>query len=153
MTFAQDRALFINESFQGTELPEAWSIMGDGANNWSISDTDNAGGISPELKLYWSPGFDGISRVVSTPLNLSGISSLIVTFKHCLQRYSGGCTIGIATSSDGGNSWNSGWTQTYSSSGNYEVNTNVTTSDMGKNNVLFCIYYSGNSENIENAGG
>ena len=60
-------------------------------------------------------------------------------------------TIGFATSSDNGATWNTGWSQTYSnatSTGQYEINETFSTPDMGKNNVVFCIYFKGASNNI-----
>ena len=148
--FSQSRAIFIDETFDDYyELPTGWSIMGDGIDNWSISETNKCGGTAPEMKMYWSPHFTGDSRLVTAPLNLTNVSSLVVSFKHCLQRYAGSNTIGIATSSDGGTTWNSGWTKSYTSSGVYEVSENITTADMGKNNVLLCVYFTGSSMDIE----
>ena len=148
--FAQNRATFIDETFSGTDMPEGWTITGQGTGNWSISPSNKSGGEANELHLYWTPNFNGISRVVTTPVNLTGIESVIVSFKHYLDNYTGAHTIGVATSSDNGTTWNTGWSQSYNSSQAYSVQEAITTPDMGKENVLFCVYYEGNSYNLNN---
>ena len=146
--FAQTRATLISEHFDGTSMPSGWQASGLGTSNWSISGSANAGGAANELHLAWSPQFNGTSRMVMPAVDLTGISNVVVSFKHALNNYSGGHTLGIATSSDGGTTWNVGWQQTYSSSNAWSVSENVTTPDMGNSNVQFCLFYTGNSYNI-----
>ena len=148
--FAQSRATLLLETFDSDEMPAGWTITGLGTGNWSIEKTNKAGGSPNELMMYWMPQFDGISRVVSTPVNLTGIESAVFSIKHYFDNYGGTSTIGIATSSDNGATWYSAWEQEYSATGSYEVRENFTTPDMGKTNVLFCIYFNGNSYNINN---
>lgn len=148
--FAQNRAGLISENFDDSNMPSGWTISGLGQGNWSISASNKAGGDANELMLYWSPQFNGISRVVTTPVDLTGISEVVISFKHYLDNYDGAHTIGIATSSDNGNTWNDAWSQSYSSSGQYNISQVVTTPDMGNSNVLFCLFYSGNAYNINN---
>ena len=145
---AQNRAFYINESFDGVTMPAGWSAMGMGTSNWSLSNSNNAGGQPRELHLTWEPQFNGISRFVSPAVDLTGVSSVIVSFKHGLNNYSGSNQIGIATTSDGGTTWNQAWIQGYSQSTTYLVEETITTPDMGHANVQFCIFFSGNSYNI-----
>ncbi len=147
---AQNRAVILEESFDGNSFPEGWSIAGLGTQNWVISGTDNAGGQANELHLNWSPQFNGISRLVSPVIDLTGYSSVIISFKHYLDNYTGPHTLGIATTSDGGTTWNQGWTQNYSADGGYVVNQEISTDDMGSANFQFCIFYSGSSYNFDN---
>ena len=147
---AQNRAVLLQESFDGATMPAGWSIAGLGQSNWSISGTNNAGGEANEMWLYYGPQFNGISRLVSPVTDMTGINSVIISFKHCLDNYSGSHTLGIATTSDGGTTWNEGWSQVYSSDGVYSVTQEISTPDMGSANFQFCIYYSGNSYNIDN---
>ena len=148
--FAQNRATtLLNETFDGNELPSGWSIGGLGAESWYMSPTNNAGGAANELLLYYYPSFDGISRIVTAPIDLTGVESVIFTFKHCLDNYSGEHKLGIATSSDGIN-WNTGWEQNYATSGQFVVSEAIATPDMGNSNVLFCMFYEGDSYNINN---
>ena len=146
--FAQTRTVFIQESFDSDDLPEGWSIQGLGTSSWYVSASNYAGGTPNELFLYYNPSFDGISRIVMNPVDLTGINAVIVSFKHYLDNYSGASKIGIATSSDGGNTWNTGWEQAYDMSGGATINQSISTPDMGKNNVLFCLFYEGNSYNV-----
>lgn len=140
--------MFLSESFDGNSMPEGWSKTGAGTNNWSVSSTNNAGGTANEMHLTWSPQFNGTSRLVTPALNLTGVDTVIVSFKHALDNYSGSHTLGIATSSDGGTTWNSVWSQSYSSSNSWSVSKEISTADMGQENVKFCIYYTGNSYNM-----
>ena len=146
--FAQTRATFINEHFDGSTMPTGWHVTGSGTTNWSISGSQNAGGAANELHLAWSPQFNGTSRMVMPEVDLTGITSVVVSFKHALNNYQGSHTIGIATSSDNGTTWNVGWQQNYSASNAWEVTQDVTTTDMGHSSVLFCLFYTGNSYNI-----
>jgi len=145
----QNRALLLSESFDGSSIPSGWSIAGMGQNNWSISETRNAGGEKNELMLQHNPTFIGTSRFVSPAIDLTGKSNVVVSFKHYLDNYSGSHTLGIATSSDGGATWNDAWSETYNADGKYEVRQLVETSDIGQASVQFCIYYSGNCLNID----
>ena len=144
---AQNRAVLLQESFDGSALPAGWSI--DSHNtNWSVSATNNAGGAANEMKLDWNPQFNGMTRLISPAVDLTGINSLVFSFKHALDNYSGSHTIGVATTSDGGTTWNEAWTQNYGSSGAWAVSQEISTPDMGQANVQFCIFYNGNSYNI-----
>jgi len=144
---AQNRSVLLQESFDGTSLPAGWSINGQN-NNWTVSATNNAGGQPNEMHLSWSPQFNGMTRLVSPAVDLTGVSSVVFSFKHALDNYSGSNTIGIATSSDGGTTWNQGWSQGYSTSSRWTVSQEITTPDMGQANVKFCIFFNGSSYNI-----
>ena len=150
-TFAQSRGVLINEKFDSTKIPSGWKVMGKGTQNWSIKNTDLAGGEPNELDLFWDPGFDGISRMVMAPVDLTNINALAVSFKHHLDYYpyyDGICLIGLATSSDEGTTWNIGWSQAYDKTDKYVVDEIITTPDMGKANVLICLYFEGNTDII-----
>ncbi|MBE6337400.1 MAG: T9SS type A sorting domain-containing protein [Lentimicrobiaceae bacterium] len=149
--FSQSRATLLNESFDKTSLPSGWKVMGDGAKNWSIAKSDNAGGKPNELDLFWDPIFKGTSRMVMTPLDLTNVPAIAISFKHYLDYYpyyEGTCTIGVATSSDNGATWNDGWRQEYDKTDRYVVDEIIKTDDMGKANVLVCLYFEGNTNDI-----
>ncbi|MBR5726126.1 MAG: T9SS type A sorting domain-containing protein [Muribaculaceae bacterium] len=143
---AQNRMVLLQESFDGASVPNGWSIDAH-ANNWSVSATNNAGGQANEMKLDWSPQFNGMTRLIMPAVDLTGLSSVVFSFKHALDNYSGANGIGVATSSDGGTTWNDAWTQSYSTSGSWAVSQEVSTPDMGQANVQFCIFFNGNSYN------
>ena len=144
---AQNRTILLQESFDGASMPAGWSINAQ-TSNWSVSATNNAGGEANEMHLAWSPQFSGMTRLVSPAVDLTGINSLVFSFKHALDNYQGSNTIGVATTSDGGTTWNQAWTQSYSSSGVWAVSQEISTSDMGQANVQFCIFFNGSSYNI-----
>ena len=136
-TMAQNRAVLLQESFDGATMPTGWSISAQ-PNNWSVSATNNAGGEANEMHLAWSPQFNGMTRLVSPAVNLTGINSVVFSFKHALDNYSGSNTIGVATSSDEG----------YNTSNSWTVSQEINTPDMGQANVQFCIFFNGSSYNI-----
>ena len=144
---AQNRAVLLQESFDASTLPAGWTISSN-QSNWSVSATNNAGGVANEMKLDWSPQFNGTTRLITPAIDLTGLSSVVFSFKHALDNYSGANGIGVATSSDGGTTWNNAWTQNYSTSGSWAVSQEVSTPDMGQANVQFCIFFNGNSYNI-----
>ena len=153
--FAQDPITHvINESFDSATMPEGWTSMGpDGepAGNWTISASNNAGGDANELRLNWSPQFSGTNRIISAPVDLTGIQNIVLSLKHCFENYSGAMsTIGVATSTTNGYTWNNVWSKSYNQSGQYSIEEKITTPDMGYEGVLFCIYFEGSSSNFIN---
>lgn len=147
---AQNRSTLFEETFDSSTMPSGWQIMGSGVNNWSVSPTNTAGGEANELLMSYSPSFNGTSRLVLPALDLTGYETVSFSFKHYLDNYSGSHVLGIATTSDNGANWNVAWQQTYSSDGGYTVTQNITTPDMGKDNVRFCVFYTGYSYNFDN---
>ena len=147
---AQNRATLLEESFNGSSIPSGWSVAGVGSSNWVVSGTNNAGGQANELHLNWSPQFNGVSRFVSPVVDLTGLNSVVVSFKHFLDYYNNGALLGIATTSNGGTTWNQAWSQNYTSDALVTVTQEITTSDVGSANFQFCIFYSGNSYNFDN---
>ena len=105
----------INESFDSATMPEGWTSLGpDGepAGNWTISASNNAGGDANELRLNWSPQFSGTNRIISAPVDLTGIQNIVLSLKHCFENYSGAMsTIGVATSTTNGYTWNNVWSK------------------------------------------
>ncbi len=142
--FAQSRGIILNETFDSASLPEGWTTSEGAEENWIISQTNNAGGSANELQLSWWPVIYGSSRVITAPVNLSGINEVVVSFSHYLDNQINEYTLSIATSTDG-NDWNTAWSQTYGETGLYEVEQLISTPDMGNENVYFSIFYEGSS--------
>ena len=149
---AQNSSFIINETFDSAEMPEGWYFTGEGANSFKISTTNNAGGDPNELYfMSINPPVTAGIHLVMGSADLTGTKELGLSFKHNLSNAQLSSTIGIATSSDNGTTWNTGWSKTYSeaaSSGQYNINETFKTADMGKNNVLFCLFYEGNTYNF-----
>ena len=139
--------IILQESFDGDALPSGWMII-EHESNWSVSASNNAGGNANEMKLTWKPQFNGITRLVTPAVDLTGVTDVIFSFNHALDNYGGTHTIGIATSSDDGITWNTAWSQDYNQSSSWQVAEVINTSDIGNANVKFCIFYSGNTFNI-----
>ncbi|MBN2891357.1 MAG: Ig-like domain-containing protein [Bacteroidales bacterium] len=146
---AQKQIIFIDEDFSGSFLPTGWTIDAH-SSSWFQSNTNEAGGSAPEIKLYWSPQFNGVSRLISPQIDLTGITELVLSFKHFVDNYSGGITFGVATTSDGVN-WSDAWTISPSNDvGPEAVNLILDGSDIGSSTFQICFYFSGNSYNIDN---
>lgn len=139
--------MILQESFDEDTLPSGWTII-EHESNWTVAASNNAGGNANEMRLTWSPQFNGITRLVTPAVDLTGITDVIFSFNHTLNNYSGTHTIGIATSSDDGITWNTAWSQDYNQSSSWLVAEEISTSDIGNANVKFCIFYSGNSYNL-----
>lgn len=146
--FAQKRTVFINESFNTIDIPEGWEVKGGGQNNWSIKESDFAGGEANELYFDWTPKHYGISRMVTHAVDMTNITEVYLSLKHFLKAHSGENTIGVATTSDDGATWNVAWSQAYSSTNMYSINEVISTPDMGKANVRFCLFFDGESNTI-----
>ena len=144
MAFAQSHA-FLNESFDSDEWPEGWTTSVVGKENWSISNSNKAGGEPNELKFYFMPPiFLETTRVITPALNMKNVSEVVVSFKHYLDNQINSYTIGIATSLDTIN-WNIGWEAQYETSGYYEVYELINTPDLDNENVYFCLFFKGSS--------
>ena len=150
VTFAQSHA-YLNETFDGDKLPEGWSISEVGADNWEISASNHAGGEPNELYLnFFPPLFMETTRVITPAIDLGSINEVVVSFKHCLNNNIDAeiqetpYTIGIATSTDKEN-WNIGWSEEYKVSGVYNIFELISTPDLGKGEVYFCLFFSGST--------
>ncbi len=139
------------EDFSGLEsLPDGWSVMGLGNNNWKISNTDDASGIAPELHFDWSPSIDGTTRLVTPAINSEGLSEIALSFKHYFHFYIAGTdSIKIETTSDGGATWNQVWAHYLTATIEPETKSlNITTPDVGSTNLQIAFTFAGNSYNI-----
>ena len=146
--FAQSREILLSESFNVSGMPSGWAVYGGGSNSWTVQNTNRAGGTPWEMEFFWEPQFEGTSYLSMGSFDLSGIPGFVISFKHYYEKYSNESTIGVATSSDGGVTWNSGWSKTFSETGKFVENLLITTSDMGKDNVMIALYFEGNSYDI-----
>ncbi len=143
--WAQNREVVFQEFFDGSSMPSGWTVSGLGTVNWSVSPTNNAGGNANELMLNWDPSFEGLSRMIFPAVDLTGIAGVTFSFKHYLDNFHNPSDLGVATSSDGGATWNECWRKSFSTTGIYTKSLDIANADMGKPNVLFCIFYEGNS--------
>jgi hypothetical protein len=145
MAFGQS---FIWESFDANTMPPAgWTLEGF-TTQWSCAPSNNAGGSAPEAKYSWTNG-NGTSRLISPAIDLTGLTTVKLSFRHYYDYYAAGITLGVATRSGGG-SWHNVWTITPSGNvGPIQQNVDITNSDVGSSTFQFCIFIQGNMYNLD----
>jgi hypothetical protein len=142
---------FMSEDFSsGIMPPTGWTIDAHSAN-WSNEASANAGGLAPEAMMNWDPQFNGYSRLISPMIDLTGLTSVSLMFKHFVDDYDGsaGYSVGAATRSAGG-AWNIVWT--VSPTGNVgpeEQIIQINNSDVGSSEFQFCVFFNGTSYNLD----
>jgi len=136
--------IFLDEGFDNFP-PDGWTAD----YHWSGSNTINAGGTVPEAKFSWFPSYV-TSRLISPVINTLGYTSLPLNFKHFVDDYSGGYTVGVATTSDGGVTWNDVWTVIPTGNiGPETVSITLDNSDVGSETFQLCWYFSGVAYDID----
>ncbi len=132
-----------------------WTAIGPlGITNWSVQSTTNAGGSSPELRLNWSPEFQGLSKLKSNAITVQSNRHYSVQFKHMLDWYGNPApNMGLGVSYDNGATYTPVWNITPTGNvGPATVNASFITPASGSpetvsmNLVFFC---NGNSFNID----
>jgi len=128
--------------------PDGWTIDAH-SGNWSRSESNKAQGKDAgEAKLHWDPQFNGYSRLISPIVDLTGVTDLSIEFNHMLDFYGGSTEhIGIATRSGGGD-WNVVWEVAGQNIAAEQKILTITTPDVGASDFQFCLYFHGNSYNI-----
>ncbi len=59
---------------------------------WSIHPSANAGGASPEFRCAYQSVNPGTTRLISPPVSLTGLSTLVVKYRQQIDDYGVGCT-------------------------------------------------------------
>ncbi len=136
------------EDFSSGCPPTGWTIEGS-APNWGAAMSSNAGGTMPEGHFSWSPQIDDMTRLISPVIDLTGVTTLLFDFKHALDDYGGGAySIGIGTRSGSGD-WNVAWSVApMSDIAPTIVSFEITTADVGAADFQLCIFFDGNSYNM-----
>ena len=135
--------ILIMEDFSAGVPPAGWYVDGLGQINWISSPTAYAGGTSPEMMIYFSPQFTGISRMCTMPINTGGMTELSLEFKHSISLFMPGgiADFGVATTSDGV-TWNTVWSTTSALPATTE-NITINTPDVGSANFQMCFFFEG----------
>ncbi len=87
--------------------PEGWTPLPLGPQ-WSLSQTDHAGGLLPEARFE---GFDytGIARFISPLIDMTGADTAILSFRYFPEvDMTDAPVLGVSTRSGGG-TWNNVW--------------------------------------------
>jgi hypothetical protein len=146
---AADAQTYVSADFtSATFPPSGWTIDAHGGN-WSRSATKKANGKNTgEAKLHWSPQFNGYSRFISPEVDLTGVTNVSLEFNHMLDFYGGSTEhIGVATRSGGGD-WNVVWETPGANIPAEQKILTISTPDVGASDFQFCLYFHGNSYNI-----
>ena len=142
--------VFAEDFFSGEMPPAGWTVTGDFTNNWQISETSYAGGVAPEGQFYWLPdyGYEATARLVTPVFNTTGMV-LELEFKHMLDFYSGSVTIGVATTSNGGATWNDVWSVNATDDISAEtIILDINTPDEGSSTFQLCFFFTGDPYDI-----
>ncbi|HEY6626117.1 MAG TPA: T9SS type A sorting domain-containing protein [Ignavibacteriaceae bacterium] len=131
-----------------------WSMVGPlGMTNWSANNSGSAGGSPPELRLSWTPSFNGASKIRSTVIALPNNQLMDFSFNFYFDWYANPSgTITVAVTYDGGATS----TPLYSvvdptgNVGPLLVTGNFTTPASGAANTQLEITFNGNSFNNDN---
>jgi len=110
---------------------------------WGLSASTYAGGTSPEFGCNYQNVSPATTRLVTPPLNTTGMSSLDLIFRQYFDAYGLGCDVGIQTSTDMVTWTNEAWWNvnynTNSPDGGEEISTTITTNLGGVTYVAFVI--------------
>ncbi len=142
------------ENFDETavsQIPGCWSKAELGQGAWGVSNSNFAGGTNPEMKLNFSPGFTGISRLITPVLLTKGASNFTISLKQYLDYYwfYEGAYIAIEFSVDDGQNWSVIW-QLFIDA-NYNAQYNEFDFELPENTEDFLIaftYFGNNYNNI-----
>ena len=141
---------FITETSYGGNQIKHWGVGG------SEGDPTFAGGSGAEAKLDGHLGtdyptdYERTARFISPTINTTGMADLSISFTHAVERYDDYgqiFTIGVATTSDGGASWNTIWSKVilpYDGFGAKTETFTIDNSDVGSANFQICFFMDGN---------
>jgi hypothetical protein len=149
MSVAVNAQIFVEENFEDLNMPpDGWSFDGY-ANQWGISASVNAGGSAPEGRFTHITA-NSTSRLVGPEVDLSGLSSIMLGFKHKVFNNTGtGYSVGIATRSNGGD-WNIAWEVNPDANiGPEGQMVSIANSDVGNSDFQFCFFVDGNLSGLD----
>ncbi len=93
------------------ELDPGGNNQGDGMVNWAVRNFSTAGGTAPQMRFTWTPRFEGMSRLITGPIDTDGNSELRLRFNQFLNNFAVvQNTLAVRVSFDGGDTWADIWT-------------------------------------------
>jgi hypothetical protein len=130
-----------------------WTIVGPlGTTNWTANNSANAGGTAPELRMSWTPSFNGESKLRSIPISLPNNQYVSYQFNIFFDWYADPSgQFKISVTYDGGLTSIPLYTLT-DPTGNIGptiIQDAFVTPPTGSQNSQFEITYTGNSFNID----
>ncbi len=145
--------VLLQENFSGGQMPPTgWMVFGN-QSNWAISQTNSAGGVIPEGRVKSSPAFSGTMRFISPAANTTGLSQVIIQFKHMFDHVDGNTTafnLSIETRASASGTWHQVWTKAATADIAAEtVTALVNNTDVGSGSFQFCLVVNGSSQNFK----
>ncbi len=131
-----------------------WTIVGPlGLTNWSAASSSSAGGSPPELRMSWTPSFNGESRLRSVVIPVADNTLVNYSFNFYLDWYANPSgVITLEVTYDGGATKTPIYTLT-NPTGNVGpglLTGSFTTPASGSQNLQLELTYNGNSFNTDN---
>lgn len=136
---------FLEEDFNGVFPPTGWTREGV-PNQWSKSQTNNAGGQAAEAKFTYI-NQNTTSRLISPVIDLTGQTSLSLSFKYFYDWYANGPTIGVAYRFGTGEWQVAGSETPTTNQGPQTLILGLT--DVGHSDFQFCFFITGNLYNVD----
>ncbi|HWR27202.1 MAG TPA: hypothetical protein VN377_02070, partial [Candidatus Thermoplasmatota archaeon] len=94
---------YMAQHFTGTFLPTDWTQ--EGVGEWMQSFTTNAGGTSPEARLYYANIVGNYAYLDSPAFDTTGVTTLKLDFRNYIQNQYGGTYCKVLSRSDAGDTW------------------------------------------------
>jgi C1A family cysteine protease len=99
------------QSFPGSTFPIGWTQQNPTTNRWTVQNSANAGGQAYEMRC--SPvSVTGTTRLVTPPIDTTGRSAGLLSFKHFFDAFGSGVQLKIQTSPDGSTWTDEAWVVT-----------------------------------------
>ncbi len=131
-----------------------WTILGPlGTTNWSANSSASAGGSPPELRMSWTPSFNGETKIRSVVIALPENKEIAFSFNYYFDWYANPSgTVTVSVTYDGGVTSIPIYSQ-IDATGNVGptlIAGNFTTPASGSQNTQIEIKFVGNSFNNDN---
>jgi hypothetical protein len=136
----------------GIMPPTGWMVFGN-QSNWDIAQSNTAGGTIPECRVKSTPAFNGSMRFISPSTNTSGLSQVIIQFKHMFDHVDGnttGVVVSVETRATSSGTWHEVWSKNATTDVSSEtVTALVNNTDVGSGSFQFCLKITGSSQNFK----
>ncbi len=142
--YSDDYILY--EPFSGSMKDLGWTS----GNYWQSYASSYAGADLPEAMFMWAYD-EGTDRLISPVLNTTGVSTAVLSFQHVLTNYFGDFTLMVQTTSDGGETWNTVWSQEIADSADREASTltlSLANADVGSSDFQLAFVVDGPFYNL-----
>ncbi len=153
-TFSTMPDPFLNEWCDAFANFSNWTAVGPlGLTNWTANNSASAGGTAPELRMSWTPSFNGLSVIRSVAIPLLNNTLTNFSFNYFFDWYadpSGTVIVGITY--DGGTTVIPLYTQVDATGnvGPQVMSGSFTTPASGASNAQIVVSFNGNSFNNDN---